>query len=255
VQAGRRTKLLRLRDEFIELLLFGELDTEISFVLGRNTFQVPHPVTLQKCHYLRLQIAQAKLADSGFSYGVAIDYIAACCNQESLVLRGLVDEKHAADRAKNAWAGMMANNIRGALAELPSVYEPQETKPSTTVRGSATQQAIAHCREVLEEAIPTMLRVYGVTRNQALDLPSWEFDLLFESAVKFRARESLDKFHMTAMAFGGKPEDIKATVSDLQRQAGYRGKEPKKVALPTEEELLLVAKQINLMDRRKVHYK
>ncbi len=246
---------MRLHDGFIEQLLLGELETEISFVLGRHSFQILHPVTLQKRHYLRLQIAQAKLADSGFSYVVALDYIAACCNQEPLVLRGIVDEKHSSDRAKNAWAGMMANSIRGALAELPSIYESQQETTSTSVRGSATQQAIAHCREVLEEAIPTMLRVYGIERSQSLDLPSWEFDLLFESAVKFRARESLDKFHMTAMAFGGKPEDIKSTVSDLQKQAGYKvANQPKKVALPTEDELAAIAKKVNLIDRRRLHY-
>lgn len=247
--------MLRINDEFIESLLFDELETDIQFVLGNRVFNVFHPVNLQKRHYLKLQLSQAKLADNGFTYGVALEYIAASCNLESLILRGLVDEKHQSDRSKNAWANMMASSIRSALAELPSIYEPIKNNSSIIPRGSATIEAVRHCREILEEAIPVLLRVYGVERSQALQLPSWEFDLLFDSAMKFRARQSLDRFHISALAFGGKPEDIRQVVSDLQKQAGYKSDgTPKKVALPTEDELAAIAKRVNMMDRRKVHY-
>jgi hypothetical protein len=248
---------MRISEEFLEKIIFDELESSASFILGSHCFQLFHPLALPKRHYLKFQLAQAKLADNGFSYDTAIAYIASACKEDTYLLRSLIDQKHGNDRAKRIWATMVTNSIREAISSFPAFYEPSSKPESqrTLRKGQATIEAIKHFREVLDEALPTLLRMYGLSRAIALELPSWEFDLLTEHALRTRARSSLDHFHMSAMAFGGKADDVKQTISNLQKQAGYSTDDaPKRVSLPTEDELAIVAQKVRMMDRRGIHY-
>jgi hypothetical protein len=248
---------MRISEEFLEKIIFDELESSASFILGSHCFQLFHPLTLPKRHYLKLQLAQAKLADNGFSYDTAIAYIASACKEDACLLRSLIDQKHSNDRGKRIWLTMITNSIRETISCLPVFYEPSGKSDArqTLKKGQATIEAIKHFREVLDEALPTLLKMYGLSRAIALELPSWEFDLLTEHVLRTRARNSLDHFHMSAMAFGGKADDVKQTISNLQKQAGYSTDDkPRRVSLPTEEELAIIAQKVRMMDRRGVHY-
>lgn len=248
---------MQIRDKYLEQIVFNEFGSNVQFVIANTIINVYPSPLLKMRHYLKLQMAQAKIADNGLNYDVAIEYIASACNTSTPDLKALVARKECSELLKRAWVSHAVDQIRQAISEEPSLYLTQEKNQikGYVQPGQAIESAISYLRDVLEEALPLLRRFYGLSREAALDLPTWEFDQLHGYAQKTRARKSLDMFTITGMAFGGKSDEVKNLLNSLKIAAGYEqpSATPKKVKLPTEEELKAIATRVNLMDRQRAH--
>jgi hypothetical protein len=78
--------------------------------------------------------------------------------------------------------------------------------------------------------------VYGLTTKQALDLPSWEFQIKLKYAQKHQARQMLDMYQVVSVGQWGDKEGRKEYVESMKAKAGY-AEERKVVVLPTQAEL------------------
>jgi hypothetical protein len=78
--------------------------------------------------------------------------------------------------------------------------------------------------------------VYGLSRKQCLDLPSWEFRVKLEYAQKHQARQMLDLYQVVSVGQWGDKEGRKDYVDSMKMKAGY-SPERKAIVLPTQAEL------------------
>lgn len=80
--------------------------------------------------------------------------------------------------------------------------------------------------------------VYGLSRREALDLPTWEFEALYQYAIQHTHRQKLDSYQVMSIAAWGDSDARKAFLEEALIASGYKSREPVKSAeLPTEEDL------------------
>lgn len=87
--------------------------------------------------------------------------------------------------------------------------------------------------------MPLLGIVYGLSRKEALALPSWEFRAKVEFAAKYQSRQMLELYQVISVGSWGEKDSRKEYLAETKKRAGYDDASAKrpKVELPTQDEL------------------